>query len=98
MRIVVIDIDQLARDAAHGQFCQEVEDQLPFREVYEQVDETEQWYMKAEYASILETMEQTWRNRLEKYILQEYTEPEPELHIHKLSDDDTGPQEAGART
>jgi RNA binding exosome subunit len=63
----LLDVEELAGYLATEQFKRDYEDKMKFQELYEQVDETGSWYLRQDYQSIFNFMEDEWRMLLEEF-------------------------------
>lgn len=64
---IVIDYKKLAKELAQERFFLVVESEYRFDEIYEQVDESGNFYMKPVYQSLLEAMEEEWLETLQEF-------------------------------
>lgn len=64
---ILINYKELAKKLAEDEFTREFHGRYSFHEIYEQVDEKGDFYMKMEFQSVLETMEEDWENILQEF-------------------------------
>jgi hypothetical protein len=61
---ILIDYKKLAKTLAEEQFLEAYEMNLRMDELYEQVDDSGNWYLKSPYDVILDCMQADWESRL----------------------------------
>lgn len=64
---ILIDYKKLAHRLAEERFFEEVEQNYHFNDIYEQVDDSGNFYMKPEFQTMLEIMEAEWEEILQEF-------------------------------
>lgn len=61
---ILIDYKKLAKQLAEERFFLVVEQDHHFSEIYEEVDESGNFYMKPQFQTLFEAMEEEWQQTL----------------------------------